>query len=148
MLLLASPGCVGVNVHGGDSRFLTAGLGGHTPGLDAAKQPQAMSSGFYAPIASERGEVVHAMPIFYGMMVANALAGMTMMDAKLRGGGIATAYAATGPEGTRVAVFNKDGGRGMDLSVRTPRGVKTAPVWRLPVREHGVWPPRPLSRLP
>jgi len=135
MLLLASLGCVGVNAHGGDSRFLTAGLGG----------------------------VVHAMPIFHGMMVANALAGMTMMDAKLRGGGNATAYAATGPKGTRVAVFNKDGGRGMDLSIRTPRGVKTATVWRLrapgldategvtlagaAVSEHGVWAPKTIELI-
>jgi hypothetical protein len=158
MLLLASLRCAGVNVHGGDSRFLTAGLGGHTPGLDAAKQPQAMPSGFYTLIASERGGVVHAMPIFYGMMVANVLAGMTMMDTKLGGGGNATSYAATGPEGTRVAVFNKDGGRGMDLSIRTPRGMKTATAWRLrapgldategvtlagaAVGEHGVWAPK------
>ena len=40
MLELASLGCAGVNLHGGKSEFLTAGLGGHTPGRDSAKKPQ------------------------------------------------------------------------------------------------------------
>ena len=111
MLLLASLGCAGVNLHGGDSRFLTAGLGGHTPGLDSAKQPQAMPSGFYTPIATERGRVVHAMPIFYGMMVANALAGTTLMKTELKASGNATAYAGMVGDGYRVAVFNKDADR-------------------------------------
>ena len=37
MLLLASLGCVGVNLHGGTSDFLTAGLGGHTPGMESQR---------------------------------------------------------------------------------------------------------------
>ena len=35
LLLLANLGCAGINLHGGDSRFLSAGLGDHNPGLDA-----------------------------------------------------------------------------------------------------------------
>jgi hypothetical protein len=54
MLLLASQGCASVNLHGGNSQFLSAGLGDHTPGLQAALKPQSMSSGFYTPIESEK----------------------------------------------------------------------------------------------
>ena len=75
MLQLASLGCAGVNLHGGRSAFLTAGLGDHTPGMEVAKTPQAMRSGFYTPIFSEPDAPVKAMPIFYGMMLANQFAG-------------------------------------------------------------------------
>ena len=36
LLTLASLGCAGINLHGGDSRFLSAGLGNHNPGLEVA----------------------------------------------------------------------------------------------------------------
>ena len=75
MLQLASLGCAGVNLHGGRSAFLTAGLGDHTPGMEVAKTPQAMRSGFYTPIFSEPDVPVKAMPIFYGMLLANQFAG-------------------------------------------------------------------------
>ena len=78
MLELASLGCAGVNLHGGRSSFLTAGLGDHTPGMEVAKTPQAMRIGFYTPIFSEPGAPVKAMPIFYGMLLANQFAGGTM----------------------------------------------------------------------
>ena len=41
LLTLASLGCAGVNLHGGDSRFLSAGLGDHNPGLEVAGNKQA-----------------------------------------------------------------------------------------------------------
>ena len=131
MLLLASLGCAGVNLHGGDSRFLTAGLGGHTPGLEAATQPQAMPSGFYTPIASEKGGTVHAMPIFYGMMLANAFAGSTMVHSDFQRNANATAYAAVTRDGYRVAIFNQDTIRTIELSIRGFRRVNKATVWRL-----------------
>ena len=97
MLQLASLGCAGVNLHGGRSEFLTAGLGGHTPGMDVAKTPQASPNGFYTPIRSERGQEVKAMPVFYGMMMANQLAGSKVMRAEGDWQGVnATAYAARG----------------------------------------------------
>ena len=131
MLLLASLGCSGVNLHGGRSQFLTAGLGGHTPGLDVAKQPQAMPSGFYTPIASESGGVVHAMPVYYGMMLANAFAGTLLLQTEWKCGANATAYAARAGDGYRVAVFNKDAGREISLSIGGLVKAKKTHAWRL-----------------
>ena len=131
MLQLASLGCAGVNLHGGDSRFLTAGLGGHTPGLDVAKQPQAMPSGFYTPIATEKGSAPHAMPIYYGMLLAQQFAGATFVASQLTGIGNTTAYAATVSGGCRVAVFNKHANQAMDLLIKGPGAFKKATGWTL-----------------
>jgi hypothetical protein len=129
LLELASLGCAGVNLHGGRSEFLTAGLGGHTPGMDAAQAPQAVPNGFYSPIQSEAGKAARAMPVFYGMMMANQLAGCTMMRAECDWRGVhATAYAAQGAESVRVAIFNKDAGSDLLLALRAP---SSARVWRL-----------------
>jgi hypothetical protein len=132
MLELASLGCVGVNLHGGRSAFLTAGLGDHTPGMDVAKTPQAMRSGFYTPIFSEPDSPVKAMPIFYGMLLANQFAGGTMMrvDGEIAGAN-ATAYAARFESEFRVAVFNKNEANAVDVRVRAPGRVRTATAWRL-----------------
>jgi hypothetical protein len=130
MLELASLGCAGVNLHGGRSEFLTAGLGGHTPGKDAAKAPQSVSNGFYSPIQSEAGRAVKAMPVFYGMMVANQFAGCQMMRTECDWKGVnATAYGARGADGVRVAIFNKDEARAMRVTMRGVRG--SSRVWRL-----------------
>ncbi|MDR3775042.1 MAG: glycosyl hydrolase family 79 C-terminal domain-containing protein, partial [Terracidiphilus sp.] len=130
MLQLASLGCVGVNLHGGSSEFLTAGLGGHTPGMEVAKTPQVMKSGFYTPIFSEPGAAVKAMPIFYGMMLANQFAGATMMwvEGKIEG---ATAYAARLASGFKVAIFNKDAVKAVDVSLRMPAVMHRATSWGL-----------------
>jgi len=132
MLELASLGCAGVNLHGGRSAFLTAGLGDHTPGMDVAKTPQAMRSGFYTPIFSEPDSPVKAMPIFYGMLVANQFAGSTMMrvDGEIAGANM-TAYAARYKSGFKVALFNKDELKAVDVRVRAPGRVRTAIAWRL-----------------
>lgn len=137
MLELASLGCVGVNLHGGRSEFLTAGLGDHTPGMEVAKTPQAMKSGFYTPIFSEPGTPVKAMPIFYGMLLANQFAGGAMMqvdglqtDGTIAGAN-ATAYAARSGPGFKVAIFNKDEGKAVDVTMRVPGKVRTATAWRL-----------------
>jgi hypothetical protein len=133
MLKLASLGCSGVNLHGGKSEFLTAGLGGHTPGLEVVRQPQAMPSGFYTPIASESGGVVHAMPVYYGMMLANAFAGSSLLRTELQCNANATAYAAMSGDGYRVAIFNKDADREIVLAMRGPHEIRKANAWRLTV---------------
>jgi hypothetical protein len=164
MLRLASLGCAGVNLHGGDSRFLTAGLGGHTPGLEVASQPQSMPSGFYTPIASEKGGEVHAMPVYYGMMLANALAGSSLMRTELQSTANATAYAGLARDGLRVAVFNKSATREIALTIRTPKRVNKATGWRLlapaldstgnvtlagaAIEAHGVWAPKVIETIP
>ena len=132
MLELASLGCVGVNLHGGRSEFLTAGLGGHTPGMEVAKTPQAASNGFYTPIRSERGQTVKAMPVFYGMVLANQLAGCKVMHAECDWHSVnATAYAARGADGIRVAMFNKDAAAPVQLTIRGDLHSRSAKVWRL-----------------
>ncbi len=159
MLLLASLGCVGVNLHGGTSSYLTAGLGGHTPGMDVAKTPQLMRSGFYTPIFTEPGATVRAMPVFYGMMLANQLAGGAMMQVDGTVEGVnATAYAARHASGYKVAIFNKDESKQVDLSLRFPSKAHKATAWRLQapaldsteqvtlagaeIEAHAVWSPR------
>jgi hypothetical protein len=132
MLQLASLGCAGVNLHGGSSAFLTAGLGDHTPGMEVAKTPQTVRSGFYTPIQSEPGSEAKAMPIFYGMLLANQLAGEDMMKAQINMQGVnATAYAAKHNRGFKVAIFNKDESRAIDLSILAPHRVRTATAWRM-----------------
>jgi hypothetical protein len=136
MLDLASLGCAGVNLHGGRSAFLTAGLGDHTPGMEVAKTPQAMRIGFYTPIFSEPDSPVRAMPIFYGMLLANQFAGGAMMqvDGTIEGVN-ATAYAARQGSGLKIALFNKDERKAVDVSIRVPDkmrgGAHRASAWRL-----------------
>jgi hypothetical protein len=132
MLLLASLGCAGVNLHGGRSGFLSAGLGDHTPGMEVAKTPQAMRSGFYTPIFSEPESPVKAMPIFYGMLLANQFAGgaMLQVDGKIEGAN-ATAYAARQKSGFKVAIFNKDESQAVELSIHAPHRVHSATAWRM-----------------
>jgi hypothetical protein len=132
MLQLASLGCAGVNLHGGGSAFLSASLGDHTPGMDVAKTPQTVRSGFYTPIQSEPGREVKAMPVFYGMMLANQLAGDEMLDVQVNMQGVnATAYASKHNRGFKVAIFNKDESRPLDLSIHVPHRVQTATAWRM-----------------
>ncbi len=159
MLELASLGCAGVNLHGGRSEFLTAGLGGHTPGMDSAKAPQTVRNGYYSPIQSEVGRAVKAMPAFYGMMLADQFAGCTMMHVECDWKGVnATAYAARGPDGVRVAVLNKDAEAALRIAVRGGLGSGSVRVWRLEgprldatedvtlagteIRDHAQWIPQ------
>jgi len=159
MLELASLGCAGVNLHGGRSAFLTAGLGGHTPGMKVATTPQTLHSGFYTPIQSEPGREAKAMPIFYGMMLANQLSGCKILrtDCDVHGAN-GTVYAARDQRVTRVALFNKDDHKSIVLAVRGPANPASATVWRLqapalnategvaftgaPILPHAHWSPR------
>jgi len=164
MLQLASLGCEGVNLHGGVSAFLTAGLGDHTPGIEVAKAPQKVRSGFYTPISSEPGSAVRAMPVFYGMLLANQFAGGIPLDVKgLPESVNATAYAARDGQGCKVAIFNKDERQGLDLSIHSPGKVGAGTAWRLeapgldstlgvtlagaPIADDGVWSPRVVERI-
>jgi hypothetical protein len=132
MLELASLGCAGVNLHGGGSAYLTAGLGGHTPGMEVAKTPQAVQAGFYSPIQSEPGREPKAMPVFYGMMLANQFIGHAMLrvESDLNDVNL-TAYAARREQSVKVALFNKDEHAGVLLSIRSEHLVRTAAAWRL-----------------
>jgi len=159
MLQLASLGCAGVNLHGGSSALLIAGLGGHTPGLEVAKTPQTMRSGYYTPIFTEPGSRVRAMPVFYGMKLANQFAGCNLLqvDGNIEGTN-ATVYAARHKSGFKVAIFNKDELKAVNVSLRMPGRVRTATAWRLQapaldstegvtlagaqIQEHAVWSPR------
>jgi len=97
-----------------------------------AKTPQAMRSGFYTPIFTETGAAVRAMPIFYGMLLANQFAGCTMLQVlgKIQGAN-ATAYAARHSTGYKIAIFNKDEQKAVDVSLRIPRKASKATAWRL-----------------
>ena len=137
MLELATLGCAGVNFHGGGGNLLSTSLGDHTPGMDVAKKPQIMRAGYYTPIRVEPGTPVKAMPIFYGMLMANQLAGGVLLDAKLdanlsASGVNATAYAARTAKTTiKVAIFNKDATQPLDLVIQSPQRIHTATMWRL-----------------
>lgn len=132
MLQLASLGCAGVNLHGGSGAFLSAGLGDHTPGLDVAKTPQTMRAGFYTPIATEPGRAIEAMPIFYGMLLANQFAGSKFLRTSANMQSVnATAYAAKQNKSAIVAIFNKDSIQSVDVSIRASGTVKSARAWRL-----------------
>ncbi len=164
MLELASLGCAGVNLHGGRSAFLTAGLGGHTPGLKVATTPLTLHSGFYTPIQSEPGHEVEAMPIFYGMMFANQFSGCKMLrsDCDLQGVN-ATVYAARDQRVTRVAVFNKDERVSIHLTIGEGMNATSATVWRMEapalnatqhvklagahILRHAQWSPRVQERV-
>ena len=132
MLELAANGCGGVNFHGGLASFLSASLGDHTPGLDTAKKPQAKIGGYYTPIDSEPGSPVKARPIFYGIFLANQLAGGELLDADLQAGGAnVTAYAVEHEKGVKVAIFNKDAAAAVDLTIHAPGKARSATAWRL-----------------
>jgi hypothetical protein len=165
MLQLASLGCVGVNLHGGSSGFLSAGLGDHTPGLEVAKTPQTMRSGFYTPIATEPGRTIEAMPIFYGMLLANQFAGGKFLHADVNMRSVnATAYAVRIRQSMKIAVFNKDSHKSIEISIHTPGTVKSARAWRLeapaldaidgvtfagaPILAHGQWHPGAPEPIP
>lgn len=171
MLQLATLGCAGVNLHGGVSQFLTASLGDHTPGMDVAKTPQQRHGGFYTPISSEPGAPVKAMPILYGMMLANQFAGCTPLKVEGMPEGVnATAYAARDAHGCKLAIFNKDERQSLDLAIRisdlavqVPGNARSATAWRLrgpaldategvtlagaEAQDHGQWSPSSVERL-
>ncbi len=130
MLELASLGCAGVNLHGGRSAFLTAGLGDHTPGMEVAKTPQPMRIGFYTPIFSEPERPGEGHADFLWDAAGQPVCGRhddpvdgLAVDGTIEGAN-ATAYAARDGSGFKVALFNKDELKVVDVSIRVPGGCR------------------------
>jgi hypothetical protein len=132
LLLLATLGCAGINLHGGDSRFLSAGLGDHNPGLDAAGgKRQTAPNGFYTPIASELGQPAHARPVYYGILMAQQFAGATLLGVDLNAPGNVTAYAAQKDGRQLLALFNKEETTPFDVSITSDGPLAKAEAWLL-----------------
>ncbi len=130
LLKLASYGCAGVNLHGGDTKLISMSLGGHLPGASVAPDAaQAAQQGsFYTPIAGSRAEGFTARPVLYGMKLAGLLAGGRMRPVTLGAAGNVSAYAADMPDGgTRLVVINKGAAA---LPVQVAAG-SAATLWRL-----------------
>jgi hypothetical protein len=132
LLSLAGAGCAGVNLHGGSRSVLRAALGNHMPGELVAKPGSDGKGGFYTPIAGEVGEEFGARPLFYGMLLANQFAGTRTREVAFSNGGIdANAYAGQSRDGWRIAIFNKDPSRTLDLTLGAPPQCHSGSAWRL-----------------
>jgi len=124
MLLLASMGYSGVNLHGGEGKMVADSLGGSLPGEALMPDPKAPHPRpFYTPIA-DIGKDYVAEPVSYGMRFAGLFAGGTLLQLDFNPGEVnATAYAAKLAGGhTVVAIINKDETHDLPLN---------QPSWRL-----------------
>jgi hypothetical protein len=120
LLLLASLGYSGVNLHGGDGKMVAESLGGKLPGDqlviaqhgDPANHPHP----YYTPIA-HIGDKYMAEPVSFGMKFASAFAGTTIIPVDFNPGSVnATAYAAKRPNGQMLlALLNKDESKPLPL---------------------------------
>jgi len=132
LLKLASYGCAGVNLHGGGSKQIRASLGGHLPGeqLDPGAAEVAKEGSFYTPIAGSRESGFKARPVYYGMKLANVLAGGRMRPASLGAVQPSTAAYAADMEGagTRVVIINKDASADLRVRIESKHEAK---LWRL-----------------
>jgi hypothetical protein len=128
MLHLARLGSSGVSFHGGGARQIRAALGDHLPGEALAKDRAGAQGGtWYTPIAGD-----FARPLYYGMVMANLLAGLTLIECDLDvSGANARAYAANTHDGVRVLLFNKDATRDLLVEIPWDRATSRATVWRL-----------------
>jgi len=119
LLRLASLGYAGVNLHGGESKYAAASLGGTLPGELLMKNPaEPHPRPFYTPIADIGGKFV-AEPVSYGMRFAEKFAGATIVPLDFDPGPVnATAYAARRSDGSLViAIVNKDATRTLKPSI-------------------------------
>jgi hypothetical protein len=113
LLLLASLGYSGINLHGGDSQIVAIGLGGKLPGdelvLAEHGDPASHPHPYYTPIA-HIGSAYIAEPVYYGLKFASLFAGATMIPVSFNPGSVnATAYAARRTDGSLLLAFiNKD----------------------------------------
>ena len=132
MLLLASLGYAGVNLHGGDARLVAISLGGKLPGDDLVQDdPASHPHPYYTPIAHIGSRYV-AEPVSYGMRFAQRFAGAQMIPIDFDPGPVnATAYAAKLSDGRSssstvlVAVLNKDATQTLQVSLPSrPRAVE------------------------
>jgi hypothetical protein len=166
LLTLASLGCAGINLHGGDSRFLSAGLGDHNPGIEAAgNRKQSAPNGFYTPIATEQGQAAEVRPVYYGMLLAQEFTGATMLSLEPTQSQsvMLGAYAAKKKGTTMIALVNKASFGDRDIIITADKPFRSATLWRLTgpaldathgiefggavVSSDGTWNPRnePLS---
>jgi hypothetical protein len=107
MLAMAKAGYCGVNLHGG-------------------------GNGIYTPIAGNSQQGFSARPIYYGMLLAGQFAGASMVEAELKTDGAnATAYAAKGKDGLRIAIFNKDEQRAIRVEANPSISSRRGTAWRL-----------------
>jgi hypothetical protein len=122
LLTLASLGYAGVNLHGGNGKYVGNSLGGHLPGDEiiaaAHGDPSTHPHPYYTPIAS-MGDNYVLEPVAYGMLFAGHFAGGTSFPIDFNPGSVnATAYAATLPTGQRVvALINKDAHQSLTLDL-------------------------------
>lgn len=132
LLKLASMGCGGVNLHGGDSRFLSAGLGDHNPGLEVAGNKKlGAPNGFYTPIATEQGQAAQVRPVYYGMLLTQEFAGATMLALEASSTEMLGVYAAEKNRKMVVALVNKAASVHRDITLTTERSFHNASLWRL-----------------
>jgi hypothetical protein len=107
MLYLAQAGYCGVNLHGG-------------------------GNGIYTPIAGDIRNGFSARPVYYGMLLAGQFAGTTMVSVDLETQGTnTTAYAAKGPGGLRIAVFNKEEQQPIRVDLKPSFSARRVEIWRL-----------------
>ena len=104
MLTLASVGCAGVNLHGGSRAFLRASLGDHMPGELVSKEGSDAKGGYYTPIDGEVDVGFSPRPIFYGMFLANQLAGAQNRTVTLDNPDGANASAYAGQKGSQLLI--------------------------------------------
>lgn len=129
MLLLASLGYAGVNLHGGRGKEVADSLGGRLPGEQLMADPNAPHPRpFYTPIYDEENGHYVAEPVFFGMELAQQFAGAQMVKMEFDPGAVnATAYAARRADGKRiVAVINKDAAQALHVNIPGARGACTA----------------------
>jgi hypothetical protein len=119
ILLLASMGYAGVNLHGGTAKFVANSLGGTLPGEALLSDPKAPHPRpFYTPIADIDGRYVPE-PVSFGMRFAQRFAGAKVLGLDFHPGPVdATAYAARLATGQlAVAVINKDAAQDLHLDL-------------------------------
>jgi hypothetical protein len=123
-LKLATLGYAGVNLHGGEGKYVAASLGGKLPGDDLVHDdPASHPHPYYTPIA-HIGSAFIAEPVGFGMRFAQQFAGATLIDVDFDPVNVnATAYAAKFPDGPGqparilVAVINKDATQDLELTL-------------------------------
>ena len=122
LLLLASLGYAGVNLHGGDGQMVANSLGGKLPGdevvLAEHGNPADHPHPYYTPIA-HIGEKYVAEPVSFGMLFAGHFAGATIIPIDFNPGDVnATAYAALLPfDQVIVAIINKDATKSLPIKL-------------------------------
>jgi hypothetical protein len=128
MLLHASLGCAGINLHGGNGNSVAYSPTGKLPG-DALPGDDLlrMAHGnyadhphpYYTPIA-RIGKSYVAQPLAYGMRFASRFSGLRMISIDWNPGPVnATAYAALAPNGKKiVAIINKDSARPVKVGLK------------------------------